>query len=288
MDRIEDFDVNSERWLSLEDFDGEVWKDIVGYEGFYQVSNYGRIKILERELSYINRYGKETKTIKHAQIMSVHDNGHGYLWVCLVKEKVCKHFYVHRLVAAAFIPNTNNLLQINHKDESKGNNVVYLNSDGLADMEKSNLEWCTAKYNSNYGTHRKKLALSWRSSGNCRSIDMYDLQGNLLKSYESASDMWKDGFKRRAVYNVANHRAKSYKGYVFRFKGDPFSFSRSKNKSKVKVYKYDSNNRLIASYNSIIEAELANGLNRNRIYSASYAKTRTPIINGYKYTFGLL
>lgn len=112
----------------------EIWKDIAGYEGLYQVSNFGRIKSLER---------------------SVNDNGGNNL----LKERILKPFYVsgyysarlyinrshkdyrvHRLVAQAFITNPYNLPIINHKDENRLNNTV------------ENLEWCTYQYNNTYGT----------------------------------------------------------------------------------------------------------------------------------------
>lgn len=99
------------------------WVDIKGYEGLYQVSNYGKI---------IN--------IKRNKELKLHKDKYGYLKVTLSKNNFKKNFLVHRLVALAFISNPNNLLQINHKDENKMNNCV------------DNLEWCNAKYNCNYGT----------------------------------------------------------------------------------------------------------------------------------------
>ena len=123
----------------------EFWKDIKGYEGLYQVSSLGRVRSLDRELYQQGRVQK----YKGALISPFIINS-GYLSVRLSKNNKKKGHTIHRLVAEAFLPNPDSRPCINHKDENKGNNVVYLNSDGLADMEKSNLEWCTAKYNSNY------------------------------------------------------------------------------------------------------------------------------------------
>ena len=106
----------------------EIWKDIQGYEGLYQVSNLGRVKSLN--------YNKTSKS----KILSPGKNKTRYLSVCLFKNKKGKVFYVHRLVAQAFIDNPNNYPEVNHKDENPSNNHV------------NNLEWCTHKYNSNYGT----------------------------------------------------------------------------------------------------------------------------------------
>lgn len=112
----------------------EIWKNIDNYE-YYQVSNLGRIKML----SYITSDGRKLKEKNRKTFI----NNKGYLIVNIKG----KHFLVHRLVAQAFIPNPNNLPQINHKDENKLNNKV------------DNLEWCTAKYNSNYGTKPYKISL---------------------------------------------------------------------------------------------------------------------------------
>ena len=113
----------------------EIWKDIEGYEGYYQVSNLGRVKSLKRKV-----WNGKTLANKKESIMAVSKNKNNYLKVCLFKNNKSNTFYIHRLVAKAFIPNLNNLPQVNHKDEDKANNNA------------KNLEWCTQKYNSNYGT----------------------------------------------------------------------------------------------------------------------------------------
>lgn len=132
----------------------EVWRDIRGYEGLYQISNYGRIKSLKRKWTSkdiiktpsIDRYGYPCISIS---------NGHRGT---SVKKSI------HRIVCETFIPNPNNLPQVNHKDENKTNNFVWVNDDGTIDMEKSNLEWCDAKYNINYGngiSKRQKSVLQF-------------------------------------------------------------------------------------------------------------------------------
>ena len=105
----------------------EIWKDIKGYEGLYQVSNLGRVKSLPRK-----NHPKE-------EFRNLSPDSKGYLRVNLFKNNKGKTHKVHRLVAEAFIPNPNNYPQVNHKDENKANNNV------------DNLEWCTNKYNVNYG-----------------------------------------------------------------------------------------------------------------------------------------
>ena len=122
----------------------EIWKDIQGYEGLYQISNMGRVKSLERTIIQSNGYERLCKE----KIKSITKKENGYLQVELFKNKTRKHFYIHRLVAQAFLNNVNNLSCINHKDENKVNNCV------------ENLEYCSYEYNNNYGNHIKKCSES--------------------------------------------------------------------------------------------------------------------------------
>lgn len=112
----------------------EIWKDIKGYEGLYKVSNLGKVY-----------------SIAYKKCLSPRSD-RGYLCILLHKSGNKKYFLIHRLVAEAFIPNPNNYPQVNHKDEDKQNNHV------------SNLEWCTRKYNMNYGTRNKRArnSLKWK------------------------------------------------------------------------------------------------------------------------------
>ena len=116
--------------------ESEVWKDVVGYEGLYQVSNKGNIYSVERKDTVGRKCGGRMLQL------SYHSNG--YLRVNLSKNVITKQHLIHRLVAQAFVPNQNNYLEINHKDENKANNNV------------ENLEWCTREYNMNYGTRNER------------------------------------------------------------------------------------------------------------------------------------
>ena len=119
----------------------EIWKPVIGFEGIYEVSNLGNIASL-------NYRGRNKRGLLKPKPHN------GYYGITLCKEKQKYDFLVHRLVADAFIPNPDNFPQVNHIDENKRNNIV------------SNLEWCTAKYNLNYGTMRERGASKVRGRPN--------------------------------------------------------------------------------------------------------------------------
>jgi len=120
----------------------EVWKDIVGYENMYQISNLGRVKSLARACgTSAKKYTCVERILKPRNIC-------GYNSVMLYQNGKTKQFKCSRLVAQAFIPNPDNLPIVNHKDENKRNDCI------------DNLEWCTIKYNTNYGNAIDKIRKS--------------------------------------------------------------------------------------------------------------------------------
>lgn len=123
--------------------EGEIWKDIVGYEGYYKVSNKGNVRSVVRKDSIGRKCGGRKR--KHFCREG------GYPDVSLYKDGLRKQKLVHRLVAEAFIPNPNGLPEVNHLDENKKNNCV------------ENLEWCTSKYNTNHGTLIERLSKKVRA-----------------------------------------------------------------------------------------------------------------------------
>ena len=120
----------------------ELWKNIKGYEGLYQISNLGNVKSLSRKVQFTNSHGTAVRITK-TKILKPGKQGL-YLGVVLRKDGIGKSYYIHRLLAEHFIPNPNNLPEVNHKDENKFNNDL------------NNLEWCTHQYNSSYGTISEK------------------------------------------------------------------------------------------------------------------------------------
>lgn len=144
----------------------EIWKDIKDYEGLYKVSNLGRVKSLISWVPYTQKYTKKEKILKHRIEKS------GYYCYCLTKNKVHKNYKEHRLVAEAFVPNPYNYPCINHKDENPQNNNA------------ENLEWCTYKYNNNYGNHIlniKKANAMFKK----QPIIQYDINYNIVKKWDS-------------------------------------------------------------------------------------------------------
>lgn len=126
----------------------ELWLPIKGYEGLYEISNMGNVRSVARIEKFI-RSGKETQRLKAGRVLKPISRDE-YLGVCLSKGTTRKCYLIHRLVAETFIENPLNFPQVNHKDEDKFNNRV------------TNLEWCTAEYNDNYGSRNNNISNSMR------------------------------------------------------------------------------------------------------------------------------
>lgn len=162
----------------------EIWKDVKGYENLYKVSNLGEVKSLN--------YRKSLKE----KILKPRNNGDNYLCVILKGKKK----YIHRLVAEAFISNPNNYKEVNHKDENKQNNNA------------NNLEWCTRKYNCNYGTKNEKTS---------KKVVQYDKVMNKINEYKSISE----ASKKTKVFissisAVCKKKRKTAGGYIWRYKDE--------------------------------------------------------------------
>ena len=157
-------------------------KDVVGYERLYAVTSCGKV------WSY-----------KRKKFLKPRDNGHGYLYVCLCKDGQRKWCRVHRLVAQTYLPNPENLPQVNHKDENKSNNCL------------QNLEWCDAKYNINYGNCITKFSNSKKIP-----ILQYTLDGEFLREWPSATDVGKE--VKGHICDCAKGKLKTAYGYIWRYK----------------------------------------------------------------------
>lgn len=174
----------------------EIWKDIEGYEGLYQVSNFGRIKSLER---YKKNNGGSITLISEI-ILKQSKNNRGYCRIHLCKDAHKKAFSVHRLVADAFVHNPNNLTDVNHKDENKENNCA------------DNLEWCDCNYNINYGTHNKRISLT----KGC-TVKAFDKNGQLEMEFHSMCEAErKTGISQQSISRCVNGKYKTAGGYVWK------------------------------------------------------------------------
>lgn len=183
------------RILCLE---GEIWKDIKGFEGFYMVSNMGRVKSLPR-MSNNSRYVSEEKILSPRVCGTQRE----YLSVALHANGKTKQMKIHRLVAEAFIPNPNDYKEINHKDENKGNNNV------------ENLEWCTRSYNVNYGSRSEKQAIHFR-----KTVVALSPEGTVLREFESvkAAGEWASVDSSNISRAIRGNRMS--KGYIWRYKDE--------------------------------------------------------------------
>jgi hypothetical protein len=179
----------------------EIWKDIKGFEGRYQVSNMGRVKSLARMVTHRNKAGGLTDMPIPERIICHNKTRRGYLIVSLSKDGKQYYRSLHRLVALHFCDGYKPGLVVNHKDENKLNNRA------------DNLEWCTYKYNSNYGTGIKRSSTKlWKA------IAQYDKNGNLIATYNSGREASeKTGFPRPSISDWCRGAHPCKAGYIWRF-----------------------------------------------------------------------
>ena len=184
----------------------EIWKDIEGYEGTYQVSNTEKVKRLKTLIKCKNGHNFTLKE----HYMYLNDKGGNYLTVNLNKENKVKRLYVHRLVAKAFIENIDNKLEVNHIDGDKHNNKV------------TNLEWVTRSENLKHAwdnelfdrEKRRNIArIIALNNRNIYKVYRYDVKTKEIKEYEKIQDTFSE-FERTSVYSSIKN-GKQYKGYIF-------------------------------------------------------------------------
>ncbi len=177
----------------------EQWRSIDGYDGNYLVSSMGRV------ISLPNNHHRAPK------IMKLRLGRGGYLRVGLVRNGKQSMFFVHRLVAGAFIPNVRGCPQVNHIDENKKNNCV------------ENLEWVTAKENTNYGTARARTSAKQKNNVHPCPVIQKTLDGMEVARYVSCSDIPRlTKFKRTGVVECLRGRIQTAYGYKWEYATKPW------------------------------------------------------------------
>lgn len=181
----------------------EKWLPIPGYEE-YEVSNMGRIK----RLSYNKRIGYGGMQPQKERILSPRLRKAGYLGVCLSKNGKIKSMLIHRIVAMVFIPNPNKYPQVNHKDENPANNCA------------DNLEWCSSKYNNNYGTKGHRLSASFTNNPKrSKPVQQYTKGGLFVQEFPSAAETARRlGLYKGGIVSCCNGIYPTYHGFIFKYK----------------------------------------------------------------------
>lgn len=248
--------------------EGEEWRDVVGFEGLYKVSSHGRVwSVVRRNPANGTLVGGAllTNRIDYRGRMTTPLRG---------ADGKNKNAVTARLVAMAFIPNPNNLPQVNHKDENPLNNVV------------ENLEWCTAKYNCNYGTRTQRMIDKQRMA-----VLQYTLKGTFVKEHRSMNEAARElGVDAGHISDVCNGKRRWAYGFFWRYKDDALyeeakqritkkieqsNIARKINMSKSlgkRVRQYTLDGKFIKEYTSSRYASEETGIKRPYISMAATGK----------------
>ena len=237
--------------------DFELYAPIKGFEGLYEVSTWGNVRSLDRWVIYKNG----SKHFYKGKIFKPEYNIDGYLVVTFSKNQKKTKYRVHRLVAEAFIPNPENKPEVNHKDEVKSNNY------------RTNLEWMTTKENINYGTHTKRSA-----EKRSKKVYQYDLQGNLVREWSSASEAGRNGFEQANISKCCLSKGKTHKNFIWSYELiENFYVNdylpKKNTKLSKKVYQYDKDYNLINVWDSVSEVG-RNGFDKANISKCCLGKQK--------------
>ena len=180
----------------------EIWKEIKGYEGLYQVSNLGNV----RSMNFLKK--------KIVQNLKIKEDSNGYLSAMTQVKSIQKRYRVHRLVAMAFIPNPENLTDVNHKDCDKKNNAV------------SNLEWVSRKRNMNHAWENGRMKITRHMEGKTgilhhlsKPVIQFDIFGGIVGEFAGLSEAEIiTGVNHSSIMRVCKGRNKSAGGFTWKYK----------------------------------------------------------------------
>lgn len=255
----------------MEEFKEE-WRPVVGYEGLYEVSNLGNVDSLN-----FHREGRRHR-------IKVRVNFFGYAYVMLNKDKQQRPYFLHRIIAMAFVPNPNNYPIINHKDENPLNNNI------------ENLEWVTYKYNTNYGTCIKR-----RSEKKKKPVIQMTLDGEFIARYNSVKEAAANiNCRPSSITCACRGRLKKCQGFLWKFeKESAMENSRWRTKEekerdiekkklnalkhKKKIIQFTIDGCFIKEYGSCYEASAKTGINRRSILEN--CKKRRKTTHGYIFKY---
>jgi hypothetical protein len=270
-----------EELLKLTKAGVEIWKPVVGYEGYYEVSNLGRIKSVER-------YVKQGNSMRHVRetIKAVHINSRGYPFVTLCKDRKSNSIAIHIILAKAFIPNPEGKPAVDHINTNRADNRL------------ENLRWVTYKENSNneltlkhcrentYSKETMKKRLDTNKERNTciapKTIYQYTKGGELIKEFYSMADAEREtGINHNSIHRALNDNTQSAGGYLWSTTlTDNFIFQRRFPTTSKQVLQYDKDENFIHEWPSIKEAERGTG-----IYRANILRSIKSSVTPRKYIF---
>ena len=198
--------MTNEEFIESIRLEGEEWRDVVGWEGYYMVSSYGRVASFGRYVKCYSYTKWLDPCLKQQRMWK-----NGYFSVTLKKngKKICAS--VHRLVAIAFIPNPNNYPCIDHIN------------DNQIDNRASNLQWCTHKMNNSKEHHRITESLSKKGKrlpSIQKPIVQLSTSGKLVRVYPSMTDADLNGFQHSAIHRVIHNKLKTHRGFIWMYLSD--------------------------------------------------------------------
>ena len=189
----------------------EIWKSVIGYEGFYEVSNQGRVRSVDRVVMQVIN-GVQTKCLYKGRILKFTNDNSGYPMVTLSALGKIKTFRIHRLVADVFIENPESKKTVNHINAIKTDNRI------------ENLEWATQLENNQHaintglGKRTGRKGMPYK-----RPIYQFDLNGNFIQNWESASFAAKSlGFEKTSILKCVLGKRKTSYGFIWKIKRESF------------------------------------------------------------------